>query len=124
MVMVDLWEDPLMVAGPGSFVDEMIHLAGGRNVAFDAKKNWATFSVEAVVARKPAVIIRAFMGSDAENAAAKLRDWAAMPGLEKARIYGPDDIAPDLLLQPGVRTVDALEKLAAILHPELFRAPG
>ena len=119
-VMVDLWEDPLMVAGPGSFVDELIQLAGGRNVAFDATKNWATFSVEAVVNRKLDVIVRAFMGSDAENEAAKLLDWNAMPGLEQMRLYGADDINPDLLLQPGLRTVDALEKLGAILHPELF----
>jgi iron complex transport system substrate-binding protein len=120
LVMVDLWEDPLMVAGPGSFVDELIQMAGGRNVAFDAKKNWAGFSVEAVVNRKPDVIIRAFMGSDAENASATVRDWSAMPGLATVRVYTPDDIHPDLLLQPGIRTVDALEKLARLLHPNLF----
>lgn len=120
LVMVDLWEDPLMVAGPGSFVDELIQLAGGRNVAFDAKRNWATFSVEAVVNRKPDVILRAFMGTDAQNQSAPLQDWNAMPGLEKTRVYGPRDISPDILLQPGLRTVDALEKLAGILHPELF----
>jgi len=120
VVMVDLWEDPLMVAGPGSFVDELIQLAGGRNVAFDAKRNWAAFSVEAVVNRKPDVIVRAFMGSDADNRAAPLQDWNAMPGLEKTRVYGPNEIAPDILLQPGLRTVDALEKLAGILHPKLF----
>ncbi len=120
VVMVDLWEDPLMVAGPGSFVEQLIQLAGGRNVAFDAKRNWAAFSVEAVLNRKPDVIVRAFMGSDADNQAAPLQDWHAMPGLEKTRVYGPNDIPPDILLQPGLRTVDALEKLAAILHPDLF----
>src|SRR5690606_16551139 len=57
LVFVEVWNDPLMTAGPGSFLDELIRRAGGRNLAHDAPDPWPFYSVETVIARDPDVIL-------------------------------------------------------------------
>ena len=56
-VFVEIWNEPLMTAGPGSFIDEIIGLAGGENIAHDADNPWPMFSEELVIERDPQVVI-------------------------------------------------------------------
>lgn len=43
--------------GAGTFLDEMITLAGGENILTASNKGWVTLSVETVIAARPEVII-------------------------------------------------------------------
>ena len=40
-VFYEIWHDPLQTAGPGSFMDEMISLSGGDNIASDTDEAYA-----------------------------------------------------------------------------------
>jgi ABC-type Fe3+-hydroxamate transport system substrate-binding protein len=51
--------DPLYVVGGGSFVHELIEIAGGRNVFDDLASPFPAVSLEALVVRAPAVLIDA-----------------------------------------------------------------
>ncbi len=53
---MEIWNDPLMTAGAGTFIDDLITRAGGRNLAGDVD-GWPQISPELVVASKPDVII-------------------------------------------------------------------
>ncbi|MFA5336501.1 MAG: ABC transporter substrate-binding protein, partial [Candidatus Omnitrophota bacterium] len=50
-VYFEIWSDPIIAAGKGSFISEMISLAGGINIADDTGRPFSQFSAELVVER-------------------------------------------------------------------------
>jgi len=56
-VLYALWTDPIWTTGAGTFVDELIGVAGGRNVFHDLDRPWAEVALEEVVRRDPDVIV-------------------------------------------------------------------
>lgn len=104
-------------AGKGSFIDELITLAGGENIAADAGKEWVQYSVEELVKKNPDVIIMgAYAGKieDVKNAAG-YKDTNAVKN-DKVFIISNDDIVS----RASNRIVLGLEEIAKILHPEVF----
>lgn len=107
--------DPLMAAGPGTFVDELITVAGGRNVLHDLETRWPQLSLEEVVRRAPEVII---VGSiRAGNPAALLADrpgWREVPAVRAGAVHAVD---PDMMNRPGPGMADTAARLAELIHP-------
>ncbi len=97
------WQ-PLVVAGPGTFADALLAAAGGENVAAAAGGAYPVFSAEAAVAASPDVVLDA---SGAHDGGAALPALAGKVHVVKSRA----------LARPGPRLVEAVEELAAILHP-------
>ena len=113
-VFVEIWIDPVMTAGPGTFTAELIRLAGGRDIATDAKP-WSPFSQELVLARNPQIIISQ-CGSAAQIV--KRPGWETLAAVRDGRVH---DVDQNLFSRPGPRLVEALEILARLLHPARFR---
>ncbi len=109
-------------AGPGSLVDELIALAGGRNLAASIGRPWGVISVEEIIRRNPDVILRiGATGSASDDPIAGFRDrpgWSGLAAITGRRIIV--DIPEALLSRPGPRLVDGLEALAKRLHPKAF----
>ena len=115
-VFVEIGSRPLMTAGGGSFLDDLVTRAGGVNVAHDVSQAYPVISPEKVVEWNPDVIVVAEMGR-ARLAAAELSrriGWADISAVKNRRII--DDIHPDLLFRPGPRLVEGVKALAARLH--------
>lgn len=114
-----VWDDPLMTEGPGSLVDELIQLAGGQNIAADAKEEVGAYSFETVVQRNPQVIILAggSMTSITVDALKALKQWQVIDAVKQDRVY-----MIDAALTGGAtpRIVDGLEMMTKCLHPELM----
>ena len=111
------WSDPPMTTGPGTFVDEVIRIAGGRNVFDDAPLEWPTVGFEAIVARAPEVILWP-RGDVAEGALDRLRStpgWREVEAVQEGRI---ELIDADTFNRPGPRVVLAARGLADVLHPD------
>jgi len=104
--------------GPGSFIDVLIRMAGGENVAAEAKTEWAQLSIEEIVARNPDIIILGDANWGVTPEAVKERPgWEALKAVREGAIYPIDD---NLVSRPGPRIVEGLEALARLIHPELF----
>jgi iron complex transport system substrate-binding protein len=101
--------EPLVVAGPGSFADELLRDAGGVNVAADASSAYPLYSVERAVRARPDVVVDA---ADVDVGKDRLR---ALPGLSAARWVEVPSLA---LLQPGPSLGRGLEELFGLLHPK------
>lgn len=56
-VFFEVWDDPLMTAGPGSFIHDLIELAGGKNIAEDLPERFAEFSKELLLERDPDIYL-------------------------------------------------------------------
>ena len=106
-------------AGPGTFVDQIIQRAGGQNVGAVLQGDWAQISTEQMVVSNPQVIVLgdAVYGVTFESVKARV-GWDVMDAVKNDRIYTFDD---NLTSRPGPRLVDALEQMAKLLHPELFK---
>ena len=115
-VFVELWNNPLMTPGKDSFIDELITLAGGINIAHDTERPYSYFSPEQVLRRNPDCIIVAYMvNEDASKAIRERLGWKEIAAVKNNRIY--NDINPDILLRPGPRLVEALSELHRRLYP-------
>ncbi len=110
-VFVEIWDDPLMTAGPGTFIDELIRIAGGENIAGDAGMEWPEFSVEVVVERDPDVIITVWR--EPEDVCTRPA-WNRISACKTRRIQ---KVNPDILTRPGPRLVEGLAELLEIMHP-------
>jgi iron complex transport system substrate-binding protein len=100
-------------AGKGSYVDVLLSLAGGANVANDAGEGWIQFSQEALLVANPEVILLgdAAYGVTKESVASR-SGWDSLSAVMNNRIYVFDD---NLVSRPGPRLVDALEQFSMIL---------
>ncbi len=110
-VFYEIGQDPLITAGPGNFVDNLIRAAGGINIADDAASDWPQYSVEAVIMKEPDVIITAPHVPSQESTITQPSIWSkyeTIPAVRNGRIYQVD---PDILLRAGPRIVDGLEEL-------------
>jgi iron complex transport system substrate-binding protein len=61
-----IWPEPLIVAGPGTLIDDALGLVGYVNIAADAGTAYPRFSVEEALRRRPDVIFLG-LGHDRDN---------------------------------------------------------
>lgn len=117
-VYVELDPTSYYSAGPGSFLDALVKIAGGRNIADKiAKTAYPQLSAESIIAQNPQVII--LLDTPAATAAqVKGRPgWAGIRAVQTGRVYA--NINPNLLSQPAPAIVQGLALLAKDLHPGL-----
>jgi iron complex transport system substrate-binding protein len=102
---------PISVAGPGSFSDEMLALAGATNVQREGAA-YPTIPLEAVIALDPDVILQAEMG----GAAPLLDDetWRLVRAVREKKVIRLEDEA---VLRPGPRVLDGVATIARAIHP-------
>lgn len=117
VVFYEVWHDPLMTAGPNTFIDDMIRIAGGVNAAASAKEPWPQFSLEQLAAANPAVIIAG--SPDAAKAARERKGWESLKAVKDGKVFGLPD--QNLFVRPGPRLVQGLQWLAEQVHPEIFK---
>ena len=108
---------PLVAVGGKNFLDELITLAGGENIAGNASQPWLNLPDEYVVAKAPQVIIQAGMGSDASGPTRQWSDLKSIPAVKERRVYTYNS---DKILRPGPRIGEGLEEIARLIHPECF----
>lgn len=108
---------PLIAVGGKNFIDELITLAGGQNIAGDAPQPWLNLPDEYVVAKAPQVILEAGMGSERDQIAKHWADLKSIPAVQQGRVYR---YPSDKILRPGPRIGEGLEEIARLLHPECF----
>jgi len=107
-------------AGPGSFVDSLITMAGGENIAAQAQGAWVQFSIEQLVSSDPEIIMIDASHGTAVVSKEELRAhpaWQGVTAVKQGRIQIVDG---DLVNRSGPRIIQGLEEIAKIIHPELF----
>ncbi len=108
---------PLVAVGGKNFIDELITLAGGDNIAGNAAQPWLNLPDEYVIAKAPQVIIQAGMGSERGTSAKYWSDLKSIPAVKEGRVYS---YPSDKILRPGPRVGEGLEEIARLVHPECF----
>lgn len=107
-------DESLFTVGRGSYLTDLIRLAGGESATSGIEKAYAQLSKETALALDPEVIVLS-ESTDNDSPADVFKNSRAV---RNGRVYR---INADLLSRPGPRVADALEQLAAALHPEIFK---
>lgn len=104
-------------AGNGTFIDQLITLAGGINVACDGE-GWVQYSMEKLVEKNPEVIIAAPHAGDIKSLN-KMTGYKDTEAVKNDRIFVVS--SDNIISRTSYRIVLGLEEIAKFLHPEAFR---
>ena len=110
---VQISKEPLYTAGEGSYLTELIAVAGGDSVTKNVPTAFPKLSKETALAMNPDVIIL----SASEDNTAPNEAFRNSPAVKNGRVYS---INADIIARPGPRMADAAEQMAKMLHPEIF----
>lgn len=116
-VLVMYGTDPIYTTGPGAFLDDLIKIAGGRNIV---EQPASEISSEAVLTAQPDVIL---CDPAIKNRVEALPGWKeSVPAVMHSTYFMPSETTTVVRAVP--RLAQAAEELAHFLHPELFTADG
>ncbi len=115
----------VLTTGKGTFLDQMLDIAGGTNVFGHLDMIYPQVSPEGMLAQQPEVIIELMPDVKLTDALEKqLREqWrqvGSMPAVTHNRIY---ILADENCLIPSPRYVEIIDKVSHLLHPESDVAP-
>lgn len=115
--------EPLILAGPGIFADDLIKRGGGINLAGNSRIKYPKYSIERIIYEGPEVIIEASSGMsypspETDAIRAFWGQWPDIPAVKNDRVI---IVNSDLVTRPGPRIVDGLEDVAEALHPEKMK---
>jgi iron complex transport system substrate-binding protein len=113
---------PIFVAGPGSFPDELVRLAGGENVITRGGA-YPTVGLEHLLALAPDVLLDG--ASDAHATEPLLKKLAVAPGFKDLTAVREGRVRPvgSDALRPGPRIGDGLWAVARAIHGDALAAP-
>ena len=110
-VFWQIWDAPLITIGAGSFLSELVDIAGGKNVYADIAKPSATVSLEDVSKRDPDFILA---GPQGTRKIESDRRWRIVRAVRDRKVLVVDTV---LVGRPSVRLGEAAVSLANLLHP-------
>ncbi len=106
-----VWDNPPIIIGHGSYLDQLASSAGARNVFSDVAAPSAQVSLETIVARDPQWIA-VLSDSGTAPAFAKRREWRAVRAVREGHFL----LLPGSLFgRPGPRSAEAIRQLRGLL---------
>lgn len=108
-------------AGPGTFLDELMRLAGGENVLASSPIAYPRVSMEQILAADPDLILDMgdfahHEGRPMESEAQLRRLWSSYPMLRAVRQGGVKQVASEVLIRPGPRVGEAAKRLLELIQ--------
>jgi ABC-type Fe3+-hydroxamate transport system substrate-binding protein len=106
-----VWDSPIYTIGAGSFLDQLLTIAGGTNIYGDRVEPSPQVSLEDIVKRDPRIILAGVSG---EKALARNPLWQGVRAVREGRVFVIDT---NLVGRPSVRAGEAAASIARLLHP-------
>jgi iron complex transport system substrate-binding protein len=111
-VLFIVWPEPLIVAGPGTAIDDAITVLGYENIASKTKASYPKYSLEEIIHQSPDVII---IGKGHTNmkeiSSTLLKRLKNVPAVKNERVF----YVSDSLYRLGPRVIKGIEEIADCL---------
>ncbi len=110
----------LYTATEGSFIAQLIEVAGGESVAPPAENGYGKISKEAIVDLDPEIIIDMVQGAEGTFAEDPQAVWKELPNVRavrEGRVYSLREMS---LIHPSQFVGDSARRFAEIIHPGAF----
>lgn len=115
LVFFEVWDDPLLSAGPETFIADILEISSAENFAADAKSDYPQVSLELLLERDPDI----YMAIDHKNnlPAGERPGFQNLQAVQNGKYFRIED---DLVTKPGPRVILGLEEIARNIHPDIF----
>jgi ABC-type Fe3+-hydroxamate transport system substrate-binding protein len=110
-------ESPLAVVGGGNFMNDLLGIAGGRNVIDSGENSFPNIDVERLVALDPDVVLHLLPGSSQQVVEQAKTFWASHPQLSAVKNGRVHYLTETYLLVPGQNMGKVARRFAELLHP-------
>ena len=114
-VFFHTWEKPIITIGGHSFLNELVEIAGGRNVYRDVKAVSPIVTMEDVVARNPDAML---VGPTTANNMLTSKAWQVVPAVKAKKVFAYDTM---VVGRPSVTLGMAAVNIANLLHPGVLK---
>jgi ABC-type Fe3+-hydroxamate transport system substrate-binding protein len=114
-VFVPTWDHPVIAIGGGSYLSELLEIAGAHNIYADVRTPTIVVTLEDVVQRNPEFVLTT------PTEAATMRTsplWRAVPAVRAGRVLVYDTT---VVSRPSVTLGAAARELAGLVHPGAVR---
>lgn len=110
-----MWDSPIVTIGAGSYLDELVTIAGAKNIFDDLAAPSPQVTLEEIVRRNPDFIL---VGPASAKALRNNALWRAVPAVREGRLLIVDTL---LTGRPGVRLGEAAHSLRALILGDTVR---
>lgn len=108
---------PVMVAGKNTFINEILEICGGKNLAADLPQNYPVLNREEILKNDPDYLLfTAHMDDTIDNIVDTYPEWKSLSAVKNKRLLLIDR---NLFGRPGPRFAEAVETLFKLLHPQM-----
>jgi iron complex transport system substrate-binding protein len=114
-VFLPSWITPLLTIGAGSYLTELVAIAGARNVYDDHDSPSPQISLEDVIRRDPDFVLAAPSRAELLRTGS---EWRVLRAVREGRVLVFDTA---LVGRPSVRMGEAALSLARLFHPDVIR---
>jgi iron complex transport system substrate-binding protein len=114
-VFYHTWEKPIITIGMHSFLNEIVEIAGGKNVYGDVKSIAPIVTMEDIVSRNPDVIL---VGPPVDSRMYASKAWQVVPAVKNRKVFAYDTM---VVGRPSVTLGMAAVNIANLLHPGVIR---
>ncbi|MDD5593961.1 MAG: cobalamin-binding protein [Candidatus Margulisbacteria bacterium] len=111
-VLAIVGNNPLIVVGGGTFIDDIMKQAGAENVAGSSRAAYPQYSFENLMKENPEYLIVP-RGVMAEKELFRDPRWRQLSAVKERKILMID---ADILSRPGPRVIDAVEEIAHFIY--------
>ena len=113
----------LYAVGPGTFLNELLVLSGGKNILQKSKAQYPKLSKEYIIKQSPEIIIEAGPKSNLSQKEIdyRVKQWNRFPTIQAVRDKRIYFIGADYILIPGPRLIKILENFVEVIHPDLSK---
>lgn len=123
MALDSVNEDMYIVSGDTGIVNNVIELAGGKNMFADAEGQFVKVSIEEIITRNPElIVVSSYTASDANSAQntidylLSVEELSDVPAIKNQNFL----TVPLFVTNPGLQNASFVENLAAAMYPGLF----
>jgi iron complex transport system substrate-binding protein len=110
-----VWPEPLIVAGPGTEIDDALGMLGFTNIASGLKTNYPKYSIEEAIRQMPDYIFIGRGHADMVKLSEKLRrNLKSTPAVKRGRVF----YLSDNLYRLGPRVIKGIEEIEEIIERE------
>jgi len=124
-VLYMLWPNPIYTVGPGSFINNILQVAGGINIAQNLSSPYPIISMEQIIYDNPQAII-VDNGTGINNisyfeSGSQAVLWANITAVKTGMVMVFNVTESNWMDEPGPLTVYAVITVAEFLHPQAFQ---
>lgn len=115
-IFVEVWDHPLLTVGKKSYLNDLVSMAGGINIARSGDYEYYNMSFEDIYNKEPDIYLRlrgTDMGSKADSLPLELKELSAVKNDKVVTVFG------DWIVRIGPRSFIALGELIDAIYPEI-----